>query len=75
MIPVIFLINGFGDSVYLFQALEPTLVRDNIPYLSSHTVASSNDPRKYQPDSHFTIEVDDAMARALVKLIDRVLVQ
>jgi len=72
LIPVIYLVNGFGDSNYLYQAVEPALRRDNIPCLSSDTVASPDDPRKYLPDSHFTDAVDDQMARALVQLIDRV---
>lgn len=72
MIPIVFLVNLFGDSDYLFQALRPALEHDQIPYLSSHTIASPNDPRKYLRDSHFKPEIDDEMARALVKIIDEV---
>jgi hypothetical protein len=72
MIPVIYLINAFGDSDYLFQAVRPALLRNKIPYLSSHTIASPSDPRKYLPDSHFTAATDDDMARALVKLVDNI---
>ena len=71
-IPIIFLVNLFGDSDYLFRALRPALERDKIPYLSSHTIASPNDPRKYLRDSHFRPEIDDEMARALAKIIDEV---
>ena len=70
MIPVIFLVNNFGYSDYLFKALSPVLLEDHIPYLSSHTIVSPDDPRGYLPDSHFTDEVDDKLARALVKVID-----
>jgi hypothetical protein len=68
-IPVIFLVNNFGYSDYLFEALRPILDADKIPYLSSHTIVSPDDPRGYLPDSHFTDEVDDKLAGALVKLL------
>lgn len=70
MIPIIFIVNNFGYSDYLFKALSPILFEDHIPYLSSHTIVSPDDPRGYLPDSHFTDEVDDRLARALVKVID-----
>jgi hypothetical protein len=71
IVPVVFIANLLGDSDYLFEALEPALRHDNIPYLSSHTIASPNDPRSYLPDTHFTIAKDDEMAGALVKILDR----
>jgi hypothetical protein len=70
MIPVIYLVNNLGYADQLFRALGPTLESHSIPYLSSHTVASPNDPRKYVPNSHFTDAVDDDMARALMKVIE-----
>ena len=70
MIPVIFLVNNFGYSDFLYRALSPTLHADNIPYLSSHTIASPDDPRGYLPDSHFTDAVDNKLARALIEVIE-----
>jgi hypothetical protein len=70
MIPVIFIVNNFGYSDYLFKALYPALQADNVPYLSSHTIVSPDDPRGYLPDSHFTDEIDDKLARALVGVIE-----
>jgi hypothetical protein len=70
MIPIIFIVNNLGYSDYLYQALRPALDADNISYLSSHTVASPNDPRGYLPDSHFTDAVDDKLAGALIKAIE-----
>jgi hypothetical protein len=70
MIPIIFIVNNLGYSDYLFKALHPALEADNVPYLSSHTIVSPDDPRSYLPDSHFTDEVDDRLARALVKVIE-----
>lgn len=69
-IPVIFIVNNLGYSDYLFRALKPVLEQQNIPYLSSHTIAPPDDPRGYLPDSHFTDEVDDRLAVALEKVID-----
>lgn len=70
MIPIIYIVNNFGYSDYLYKALRPALQADNVPYLSSHTVVSPDDPRSYLPDSHFTDEADDRLARALVKVIE-----
>jgi hypothetical protein len=70
IIPVIFIVNNFGYSDHLFRALSPALQADNIPYLSSHTVISPDDPRGYLPDSHFTDEADNKLAVALAKVIE-----
>ena len=70
MIPVIFLVNNFGYSDFLYEAIKPALEADKIPYLSSHTVVSPSDPRGYLPDSHFTDVVDDKLARALASIIE-----
>ena len=71
MIPVIYIVNNLGYSDYAFQALSPELRADHVPYLSSHVIASPNDPREYLPDSHFTEEVNDKLANALVKVIEK----
>jgi hypothetical protein len=70
VIPVIFIVNNLGYSDYMFQALRPVLQEYNIPYVSSHTIVSPDDPRGYLPDSHFTDEVDDKLATALAKIIE-----
>jgi hypothetical protein len=71
MLPVIFLVNNFGYSDYLFQALSLTLKADKIPCLSSHSIVSPSNPRGYLPDSHFTDQIDEELARALVRLLDK----
>ena len=70
VIPVVFLVNNFGYSDLLYQALKPTLDADKIPYLSSHTIVSPSDPRGYLPDSHFTDANDEKLARALAEIIE-----
>ncbi|HZS53656.1 MAG TPA: hypothetical protein VFA65_04580 [Bryobacteraceae bacterium] len=69
-IPVIFMINDLGYSNFLFQALSSAVQADNVPYLSSDAIVPPNDPRGYLPDSHFTIENDDKLARALEGILE-----
>jgi hypothetical protein len=71
MIPIIYIVNNFGFSDYLYRALAPALRADSVPYLSSHTVVSPDDPRGYLRDSHFTEEVDDRLAEALENVVDQ----
>lgn len=71
VVPVVYIVNNYGYSTMLYDALAGTLARCDIPYLSSHTVVSPADPRGYLPDSHFTDQNDDRMARALEQVIDR----
>jgi len=69
IVPVIFIANNFGYSDFLFQALEPTLKTDKIPYLNSADVVLPDDPRGYLSDSHFTDENDNKLSRELEKII------
>jgi hypothetical protein len=69
VVPVIYIVNNFGYSDYLFEALKPALEADQIPYVSSHTIVSPDDPRGYLPDSHFTDSVDLKLAHALEQVI------
>jgi hypothetical protein len=68
-VPVIYIVNNFGYSDYLFEALKPALEADQIPYVSSHIIQSPDDPRGYLPDSHFTDDVDLKLAHALEQAI------
>lgn len=70
IVPVIFVVNNLGYGTVLYDAVKDTLIRCNIPYLSSHAVVSPQDPRGYLPDSHFTDANDDRLAKALERLID-----
>jgi hypothetical protein len=69
IVPLIYIVNNFGYSDYLFEALKPALEADQIPYVSSHTIVSPDDPRGYLPDSHFTDAVDVKLAHALEQAI------
>ena len=70
IVPVIFVINNYGYGTNLYDALKDTLSNCAIPYLSSHTVVSPQDPRGYLPDSHFTDANDDRLSWALQHVID-----
>jgi hypothetical protein len=69
VVPVIYIVNNFSYSDYLFEALKPALEADQIPYVSSHTIVSPDDPRGYLPDSHFTDAFDEKLAHALEQVI------
>ncbi len=68
-LPVIYVVNNYGYGDQLHRALQATLDRDHIPYLSSDTVVNPNDPSNYLPDTHFTDANDDRLAQALDQLI------
>lgn len=69
LLPVIYVVNNYGYGDQLRRALQPTLDRDAIPYLSSDSVVNPNDPSNYLPDTHFTDANDDRLAAALDQLI------
>lgn len=69
LVPVIYIVNNYGYGDQLHRALQATLDRDAIPYLSSDTVVNPNDPSNYLPDTHFTDANDDRLATALDALI------
>jgi hypothetical protein len=63
--PVIYIVNNFGYSDHLYQALKETLDAEGIGYLNSAAIIPPADPRGYLPDSHFTIEGDEKLAKAI----------
>jgi hypothetical protein len=63
-IPYILLIQDKGYKNHLALAFESKLKQLDIPYLSTHTIASSTNPRNFVSDGHFTPEVTMQIARA-----------
>ncbi len=59
--------QGYADSLH--RALGPTLQAAQIETISTHTLFSSNDPRNFQPDGHFTPEANALFARSLEAMI------
>lgn len=70
-LPVVYIVNNLGFDDLLYQLLLPAIEKEKILVLSSHTVHSPNDASGYLPDSHFTDEVDEKLARELVRLISQ----
>ena len=68
-IPVVYVVNNLGYSDQLFRALENTISAHDIATLNSATIVSPSDPRNYLPDSHFTDENDDRLARGLEQIV------
>lgn len=67
--PVVALFNDRGYGADLDGVLVPFLKEKNISFLSSTSVASSDDPTKLLGDGHFTHEVNREMGTILASLI------
>ena len=63
-IPYVLLIQDKGYKNHLALAFESQLKQLDIPYLSTHTIASNTNPRNFVSDGHFTPEVTMQIARA-----------
>ncbi|MEK8019056.1 MAG: hypothetical protein VSS75_019475 [Candidatus Parabeggiatoa sp.] len=69
-LPIVVLFNSIGYRNHLTQVLEGTLKEDNIAFLDSHAIAPSDDPKNIAPDKfHFSEEVDQQFAQAILKII------
>ncbi len=62
-LPYVLLIQDQGYKDHLALAFESQLKQLDIPYLSTHTIASSTNPRNFVSDGHFTPEVTMQIAR------------
>lgn len=68
-LPVIYLVNNLGYGNQLRRAMQQTLDKNQIPYLSSDSVVDPSDPSNYLPDTHFTNLNDEKLAIGLDRLI------
>lgn len=59
--------QGYGSALY--KALGPTLERERIEFISTHTLFSSGDPHNFQPDGHYTEAANAIFARQLETMI------
>jgi len=69
-VPIVLLFQTQGFDDHLFTALENTLVRNRIDFISSHTIAPANDPSNFISDGHFTKENTRKIAIELLNLIE-----
>jgi hypothetical protein len=69
IIPVVYIVNNYGYSDHLFNALRRTLDAHKIAYVSSHQFVDPAYPRNYLPDTHFTDANDRLLAAALRRVV------
>jgi len=70
-IPIIYIVNNVFMGDRLFKILEPILLSNNIPFLSTHYICPPNDPRYYLPDSHFIPSKNLELANEMIKIIKK----
>jgi hypothetical protein len=69
-LPIVVLFNGHGYSNHLTQTLAGTMKEENIPFLDSHIIAPSNDPKNLAPDHfHFSKKVNKQFAKVILEII------
>ncbi|MBD0344374.1 MAG: hypothetical protein ICV63_05980 [Coleofasciculus sp. Co-bin14] len=69
-LPIVLVINDRGYDDHLFRALKPTLEKDSIPYVSTHSIAPATDVRNFIGDGHFVESANKSIAEAVLKLIN-----
>jgi len=68
-LPIVVLLNIRGYSNHLTQILAEHLQEANIPFVDSHIIAPSDDPKNLAPDNlHFSKEIDQQLAQAALKI-------
>ena len=70
-LPIILLIHDPNYRDHLYQAVKSTMEEKAIPYVSTHTICPTTNPKHFLPDSHFTPEANQLIARAVLEVIDR----
>jgi hypothetical protein len=67
--PIVVLFEEQGSGGMLGKILGRTLTDERIDFVDSTNVAPSGDYRNFAPDGHFTKEVNQRLAKAVLKLI------
>lgn len=73
-IPIIYIVNNVFMGDRLYQLVEPILSNNHIPYISSHKIIPPNDPRFYDSTSHFVGKKNLELAKEMLELIERELI-
>ena len=69
-LPIVVLFNGHGYKNHLTQTLAGTMKEENIPFLDSHIIAPSNDPKNLASDHfHFSKKVNKQFAKVILEMI------
>ena len=69
--PIVLVINNRGYDNHLFKAIESTLSKDSIPYISTHEIVPASDMTNFVSDGHFTPEANQKIAQQVIKLIEK----
>lgn len=69
IVPIVYLANAQGWGDHLYQVLLPFLEERNIPYVSSHFLVPTDDPRLFLGDGHYIPEKDQELADQIVEVI------
>ncbi len=70
-VPIILVINNVNYDDHLFKAIEPTLSKESIPYVSTHDIVPATDMTNFVSDGHFTPEANQKIAQQVLKLIEK----
>jgi hypothetical protein len=69
-LPIVVLFNTRGYNNHLTQALAKSLQEADIPFVDSHTIAPSDDPKNFASDNfHFSKEIDKKFAHKVLDII------
>lgn len=67
---VVVLFNDRGYSDHLHNALEATLIKEEVRYVSTHKIAPAEDLSNFVPDGHFTATVNREIGKQLAAAIE-----
>jgi len=70
-LPIVLLIQDQGYDDHLYQVLQPTLKRADIPYVSTHGIAAAGDRQNFVADGHFTEAANRKITVAVLGLINQ----
>ena len=70
-IPIVLVINNVGYDEHLFEAIQPTLSKESIPYISTHKIVPASDMSNFISDGHFTPEANQKIAQEVLELIEK----
>ena len=69
-LPMVLLLNDRGYEDHLFRAVGPELEKAGVPFMSTHSVRSSSDPKNLLLDNHFTPESNLEFGREVLRIIE-----
>ncbi len=70
-LPIVLLLNNRKYDNHLFKILKKNLEQENIPYVSTHTIAPATNLKNFVGDGHFTKEANAKIAQEVLKVINQ----